>query len=85
MLDTGDGGRSGAAGQTDPLTLISKKELIKKVLYSGQHIGRLERAGKFPRRVKLGENRVGWVRAEIDAWIAKRMRARPTEPDDEQD
>ena len=42
------------------LQIISKKELLKLVPYSDQHILRLEKAGKFPRRIDLGENRVGW-------------------------
>jgi len=28
----------------------------------------------FPRRVELGENSVGWVRSEIEAWVAGRAR-----------
>ena len=29
--------------------------------------------GKFPPPINLGERSVGWVEAEIDAWIAKRI------------
>ncbi|MDP6270253.1 MAG: AlpA family phage regulatory protein [Alphaproteobacteria bacterium] len=43
---------------------------------SAVHLWRLERAGKFPRRVHLGANRVAWVEAEIDDWIAERLAAR---------
>ncbi len=46
------------------------------VPYTRQHIGRLERAGKFPRRVQLGENRVAWLESEIEAWIAERAAER---------
>ena len=33
--------------------------------YSRQHTKRLEDAGKYPKRVKIGNNRVGWVLREI--------------------
>jgi prophage regulatory protein len=35
---------------------------------------RLERAGKFPKRVKLGENSVGWRLDEVEAWLESRPR-----------
>jgi len=40
--------------------LVSKKELktVCGIPYTPQHIGRLEAAGKFPKRVWLGPNRV---------------------------
>lgn len=31
---------------------------------------KLEKAGKFPKRVKLGGYAVGWLKSEIDAWLA---------------
>jgi predicted DNA-binding transcriptional regulator AlpA len=32
------------------------------------------RADRFPAPVELGPNSVGWIRAEIDAWLASRPR-----------
>lgn len=58
--------------------LVSKKEL-KSVLgipYSFAHISRLEAAGKFPRRVRLGECRVAWVLDEVAEWIEERVALR---------
>ena len=49
--------------------IISAKERRKKVPSSDMQIWRLERAGRFPRRIHLGANRVGWSLAEIDEWI----------------
>lgn len=43
--------------------------------FSRSYINRLERAGKFPRRVKLGPNTVAWREDEIDEWLASRERA----------
>jgi prophage regulatory protein len=31
---------------------------------------RLEKAGRFPKRVKIGFKRVAWRAAEINAWVA---------------
>ncbi|MEM6661155.1 MAG: AlpA family phage regulatory protein [Pseudomonadota bacterium] len=52
------------------------------VLYSPQHIARLEKVGKFPRRVQIGPNRVGWVETEVLDWLQERMadRETPTRP-----
>ena len=56
---------------------------------SRSQIYRLEQAGKFPKRVRLGPNSVGWVEDEISEWndarIAERdaqaQAAPPHEPD----
>jgi len=53
--------------------MISKRQLKELVLYSPQHVARLEKAGKFPMRVQLGPNRVGWVEGEILDWLQKRL------------
>lgn len=50
--------------------VISAKELARIIPYSKVHIWRLERAGLFPRRLRLGPNRVGWLKSEIDAWLS---------------
>jgi prophage regulatory protein len=57
--------------------LITRKELKELVPYSGTHIGRLERDGKFPIRIQLGPNRVGWSLNEINQWIEDRKNERP--------
>lgn len=31
--------------------------------------------GTFPRPIKLGERAVGWIQAEVDAWVAQRIEA----------
>lgn len=58
------------------LRIITQKELRALVPYTPQHILRLEKAGKFPRRVQLGQNRIGWRLMDIEAWLAART---PTE------
>jgi prophage regulatory protein len=56
--------------------LITWKELKKMVPYSRTHIARLEKAGEFPKRVRLSSRRVAWVKAEVEAWIAEKMALR---------
>lgn len=57
----------------DHLRVVTQKELRQLVPYTPQHIRRLEKAGKFPRRMKLGQNRVGWRLLDIEAWLTARM------------
>ena len=58
------------------MRLLSKRQLKEMVLYSLQHVARLEIAGQFPKRVKLGNNRVGWIEAEVLEWLQERIDAR---------
>lgn len=53
--------------------LLSKRQLKEIVLYSPQHIARLEAAGQFPKRVQLGANRVGWIEEEVMDWLQQRI------------
>jgi prophage regulatory protein len=57
------------------LRIITLKELRRLVTYTDQHLRRLEKAGKFPRRIKLGENRVGWRLIDIEDWLRARLPA----------
>lgn len=56
--------------------LIDREELLHMVPYTIQHIYRKEKEGTFPRRVRLGANRVAWVQSEVLAWISERMAER---------
>ena len=58
------------------MRMLSKRQLRELVLYSPQHIARLEKAGLFPLRVQLGPNRVGWVEDEVLDWLQKRLDGR---------
>jgi prophage regulatory protein len=57
------------------LRILTQKEVCDLVRYTPQHIRRLEKAGKFPRRLQLGPNKVGWRLVDIEAWIAARLPA----------
>ncbi len=58
--------------------VVSKKELrtVCGIPYSPQHIARLEAAGRFPKRIRLGQNRVVWLVAEIEEWLNERIAKR---------
>ena len=58
------------------MRILSKREVRSLVLYSFAHIDRLEKAGEFPIRVRLGQNRVGWVESEVMDWLQKRIERR---------
>ena len=55
------------------MRIIDWKVLKTMVPYSRQHIARLETVGSFPKRVRLGQCRVGWVYDEVVSWIEERM------------
>lgn len=58
------------------MRFLSKRQVRDLVLYSPQHIDRLEAAGKFPKRVQLGPCRVGWVESEVIEWMKQRIAER---------
>ena len=58
------------------MRMLSKRQVKELVLYSPQHIARLEAAGQFPIRVKLGNNRVGWIETEVLDWLQAKIDAR---------
>ena len=63
------------------MRILSKKQLRELVLYSPQHIARLEKVGKFPKRIRLGPNRVGWIESEIYDWLKQRIAIRDNPTD----
>lgn len=61
------------AEQRPTTDLVLSRELLQLVPYSLNHIRRLEAAGDFPRRFRLGPNRVAWARRDVSAWLDARM------------
>jgi prophage regulatory protein len=59
---------------TDIARILRKKEVLLMVPYSAQHLLRLEKQGKFPKRIRIGERRVEWRLSEIEAWLEERSR-----------
>jgi prophage regulatory protein len=57
--------------------ILTFKELREHgISFSRRHINRLEVAGKFPKRVWIGERTPGWLAAEIDAWVEAKIKER---------
>ena len=67
-------------GWPDAMRIISKKAVVAMVLYSSAQIDRLEKAGLFPKRVRLGPARVGWLESEVQDWIKGRADDRNVYP-----
>jgi predicted DNA-binding transcriptional regulator AlpA len=49
---------------------------------SRSHIWRLERAGNFPARIKIGNRRIGWRASEVEQWIDNCRPSSPTAGED---
>jgi prophage regulatory protein len=56
--------------------LIRKKVVTERYGPSGSTIDRLEKAGRFPKRVRLGHGMVAWVEGELDDWARRRIAER---------
>ena len=67
-----------ANDNTKPVKLLRYCDLeeTRGISYTRRHLYTLESERKFPRRVPIGENRVGWIESEIDGWIAERAASR---------
>ena len=61
------------------LSLLSLDDLQRIVPLSRTTIWGLERQGDFPRRIRIGPNRVAWVEIEVEAWINDRLAERGAE------
>lgn len=55
------------------MKFLRTEQVMEKVGLSRPTIWRMERAGEFPRRRKLGSNSVAWLEHEIDEWMESRQ------------
>jgi prophage regulatory protein len=62
--------------QTTQIDLLLQPEVEQITRLSGTTLWRLERAGKFPRRLKIGVKRVAWSAQEVNSWLNTRMAER---------
>jgi prophage regulatory protein len=60
------------------MRLLSIDELksIKGIVYSKSHLWRLIRAGKFPRPIRLGKNRIAFPEHEIEDFLKAKIAER---------
>jgi prophage regulatory protein len=55
---------------------FTRKQLVEMTGMSRDTIDRLERSGRFPKRVLLSDRKVGWKVEEVVRWREDRDRAR---------
>jgi prophage regulatory protein len=55
-------------------------EVVARTRLSAPTIWRLERKGKFPKRVVIGLRRVAWRVADLDRWMADPTSFKQLEP-----
>lgn len=65
-----------AETMSSELRIIRFPEVKKRVGFCAFHLRRLEAKGEFPKRVRIGANSVGWVEAEITAWLSAKVAQR---------
>lgn len=49
--------------------ILSMAEVVRLTSYSRSSIYRLEGDGKFPKRIKVGDNKIGWWESVVRAWL----------------
>ncbi|NVN91489.1 MAG: AlpA family phage regulatory protein [Desulfuromonadales bacterium] len=54
--------------------VIRRKQLLEMIGVSSVTQWRMEKAGLFPARRRLGKASVGWILAEVEEWIKSRER-----------
>ena len=52
--------------------IMRSNALQQYVQLSRTTIWRLEKSGQFPKRVRLGQNSVGWLKGDVDTWLESR-------------
>ncbi|MFA5952713.1 MAG: AlpA family phage regulatory protein [Hyphomicrobium sp.] len=59
---------------------INTRATRARVLFSIQNLAVLEAKGAFPKRIRLGPNRIAWPLADILAWMQDKVDSRPAFP-----
>lgn len=54
--------------------VLRDREVTERVGFSRNHLLKLEKAGRFPKRRRVGARAAGWLESDVDAWL----RALPT-------
>lgn len=71
---------------SDPLAslrVLTMQQVCKFTSFTRQHIGRLVRAGEFPKPRRMGANRIVFLEQEYIDWFKSRPIVEP--PDDPDD
>ena len=54
-------------------TILRIPAVKLRTALSRSSIYKLVAAGKFPRPIRLGPRSVGWIEAEVDEWLDRRI------------
>lgn len=60
------------------MMMLRRTEVCRLTGLSASTLDRLERAGQFPARRRIGRSAVAWIDTEVNAWIAGTPIAGPT-------
>lgn len=58
------------------LRILRVAEVLSMVPLSDASLRRMEKDGRFPKRIRLGSQSYGWAESEVLDWIRLRMEAR---------
>ena len=61
---------------TERQRVMRKPEVLNFTGLSDPTIWRMEKEGKFPKRLRLGGNSCCWLESEVTGWLTERMEAR---------
>jgi prophage regulatory protein len=56
--------------------VLRKPEVMSRIGLSDASIYRMEKAGRFPKRIRLGGQSVGWFSDEVDKWFDQKAQER---------
>ena len=54
--------------------LLKAQDVADLTSMSRSHLHRLARDGKFPKPIKIGENRSAWLESDVQEWIGECLR-----------
>ena len=57
------------------ISLININEVTKRTALSKSSIYDLARRGLFPKQIKIGLRRVGWLESEIENWLQDKVQS----------
>jgi prophage regulatory protein len=56
--------------------ILRKKQVLRLVGLSASTVYTLQKAGKFPSPIKLGERAAGWLNSDIEQWVKEKAAQR---------
>lgn len=63
--------------------LLQLEDVMAMVGMSRSGLYQIMNKGQFPRPIKIGDRRTGWLKSDIDDWFEERIKARDTGADRE--